>query len=115
MHPIPGRLNLLLSAVSITGCLLMLWVASHTSSVLVFAGSAVLFSYLNNTVFALFHEAEHKILHPNESVNEWVGRLLGALFPTSLGFHRAGHLNHHAHNRSEHETFDYIRPGRTFC
>lgn len=108
---IPGTLNLLLSAVSVSGCLALLWLASHAPSAWVLLGAAVLFSYLNNTVFALFHEAEHKILHPNESVNEWVGRLLGAMFPTSLGFHRTGHLNHHAHNRSEHETFDYIRPG----
>jgi fatty acid desaturase len=110
-EPIPGRLNLLLAAGSMGTCLWLLWVASHTSSWVVLAGCAVLFSFVNNTVFALFHEAEHKILHPNEAVNEWAGRLLGAFFPTSLGFHRAGHLNHHAYNRSEFETFDYIRPG----
>jgi len=94
-----------------SGCLYLLWLASHTASPVVLVGAAILFSYLNNTIFALFHEAEHKILHSNETVNEWFGRLLGAFFPTSLGFHRCGHLNHHAHNRSEYETFDYIRPG----
>ncbi len=110
-EPIPSRLNLCIGAVSISGCLALLWLASHTQSWWVLLASAVLFSYLNNTNFSLFHEAEHKILHSNEAVNEWFGRILGAFFPTSLGFHRAGHLNHHAHNRSEFETFDYIRPG----
>lgn len=110
-EPIPNTLNLVIGAVAMSGCLGLLWLASHTQSLAVLIGAAVLFSYLNNTIFALFHEAEHKILHSNEAVNEWYGRILGAFFPTSLGFHRCGHLNHHAHNRSEFETFDYIRPG----
>lgn len=110
-EPIPNTLNLVIGAVAMSGCLYLLWLASHTSSWVVLIGAAVLFSYLNNTIFALFHEAEHKILHSNETVNEWFGRLLGSFFPTSLGFHRCGHLNHHAHNRSEFETFDYVRPG----
>src|ERR1017187_2015006 len=110
-EPTPNGLNLAIGVVAIGGCLSMLWLASHTQSWFVLVGSAVLFSYLNNTIFSLFHEAEHKILHSNESVNEWFGRILGAFFPTSLAFHRCGHLNHHAHNRSEHETFDYNRPG----
>lgn len=93
------------------GCLALLWLASHTDSWALLAGAALLFSYLNNTIFSLFHEAEHKILHSNPTVNEWFGRILGSFFPTSLAFHRCGHLNHHAHNRSEFETFDYIRPG----
>ena len=110
-EPIPGLLNILIGSVAMAGCLWTLWLASHSMSWLVVLASAVLFSYLNNTIFALFHEAEHKILHPNAAFNEWYGRLLGFFFPTSLAFHRCGHLNHHAHNRSEFETFDYIRPG----
>lgn len=108
---IPARLNLALSFGTVAGCLALLAAASHTRSWLALGACAVAFSFLNNTVFALMHEAEHKILHPRESVNEWVGRLLGWLFPTSLGFHRIAHLNHHAHNRSDLELFDYIRPG----
>jgi fatty acid desaturase len=110
---IPGRLNLALAVFSGSGCLGLLWLASHTRSYLGLALAAVTFSYLNNTVFALLHEAEHKILHPNEAVNEWVGRVLGAFFPTSLTFHRVAHLNHHAHNRTDMELFDYIRPGES--
>ena len=109
--PIPANLNLLIGGSAMLGCLGFLWQASHTPSWGVMLFSAIAFSYLNNTIFSLFHEAEHKILHPNETINEWFGRLLGAFFPTSLGFHRCGHLNHHAHNRGEFETFDYIRPG----
>ena len=110
---IPARLNMLLAVVAGSGCLALLTVACHTQSYWVLAGCALIFSYLNNTIFALLHEAEHKILHPNEAVNEWVGRVLGAFFPTSLTFHRVAHLNHHAHNRTDMELFDYIRPGES--
>ena len=110
---IPGKLNLVIAVLAGAGCLALITAACRTQSYWMLAGYALLFSYLNNTIFALLHEAEHKILHPDEAVNEWVGRVLGAFFPTSLTFHRVAHLNHHAHNRTDMELFDYIRPNES--
>ncbi len=111
MHPIPARLNIVLTVLATAGCAALLWGASHTTSGWVVVACAVAFSFLNNTVFSLLHEAVHSVLHPNRAVNEWMGRWVAAFFPTGLSFQRVVHLGHHRRNRTEAELFDYIRPG----
>lgn len=110
---IPARLNLALVAGSTLGCALLLAVASRTESAGVLLMSAIAFSFLNNTVFSLLHEAVHGVLHPSPAVNRWLGRWLAAFFPTGLGFQRAMHLGHHRRNRSPVERFDWIMPGES--
>jgi fatty acid desaturase len=109
---IPGLLNLLLLAAAVATAALLLWIASHASLPAVVA-AAIAFSFVNNTVFSLMHEAVHATFHPNRLVNETAGRIAAALFPTAFSLQRAFHLSHHRNNRSERERFDYFAPGES--
>jgi fatty acid desaturase len=102
------NLGLLIEAGGVAAALL--WAASRSPSWPGLILSAVAFSYVNNTVFSLLHEATHGILHPTARVNDWLGRLAAAFFPTAYGLQRAFHLTHHRNNRTELEQFDYLRP-----
>lgn len=106
---IPGTLNIALLAGVAAACCALLWTASHASlGVMIVA--ALAFSFLNNTMFALLHESVHGIAHGDRRVNETIGRIAAAFFPTGLALQRVFHLGHHARNRSEEEQFDYFRP-----
>jgi fatty acid desaturase len=113
IDPIPGALNVALAIGAPAVALGLLAVASHTASWGWRIGAAVAFSYVNNTIFALLHEAVHGHLHPNRRINEAIGRVMAAFFPTGLGFQRICHLGHHRRNRSDAEVFDYILPGES--
>ena len=107
---IPARLNfaLLAGAILVTaGCL---YVASHISSWVAMIAAAIAFSFINNTIFSLMHEAVHGVFHPNAAINEAAGRIAAALFPTAFSLQRTFHLAHHRNNRSDCERFDYYGP-----
>lgn len=108
-HRIPGTLNLVLVGVVASACCGLLWLASHGTNWQIVV-AAVLFSFLNNTMFSLLHEAVHGIAHDDRRVNEAIGCLAAAYFPTALSLQRVFHLGHHARNRSVEEQFDYVRP-----
>jgi fatty acid desaturase len=110
-EPIPGTLNLALALAAPAAALGLLAFASRTPSWGWRIAAAVAFSYVNNTIFSLLHEAVHGHFHPRRAVNEAAGRLLAAFFPTGLGFQRVCHLGHHRRNRTDEEVFDYILPG----
>jgi fatty acid desaturase len=112
-EPIPGALNLALAVAAPAGALGLLAFASHTPSWGWRIAAALAFSYVNNTIFSLLHEAVHGHFHPSRKINEAAGRLLAAFFPTGLGFQRICHLGHHRRNRSDVEVFDYILPGES--
>lgn len=107
---IPGRLNVVLAVAAATLALGLLWFASHVGSWPWLIAAALVFSYVNNTIFSLLHEAVHGHFHARRAVNEWSGRLLAAFFPTGLTFQRICHLGHHRRNRTSAELFDYLRP-----
>lgn len=107
---IPGRLNLALTAAAVPAALGLLWFASHTDSWAWRLGAAFAFSFVNNTIFSLLHEAVHGIFHPHRAVNDAFGRLTAAFFPTGFTFQRVCHLGHHRRNRTDVELFDYFLP-----
>ena len=109
--PIPVAWNLALTALGIATASTCLWIACHAGSVWIRLAAALVFSYVNNTLFSLLHESVHGVLHPDRRWNEALGRVLAAFFPTALGFQRVFHLGHHRRNRTEAEQFDYLRPG----
>ena len=111
--PIPGVLNLALAVTAAAAALGLLVFASRTPSWGWRIVAAVVFSYVNNTIFSLLHEAVHGHFHPSRRINEAAGRVLAAFFPTGLGFQRVCHLGHHRRNRSDMEVFDYILPGES--
>lgn len=110
-EPIPGALNLALAVAAASVALGLLVFASQTGSWGWRIAAAVAFSYVNNTIFSLLHEAVHGHFHASRTVNEMAGRFLAAFFPTGLGFQRICHLGHHRRNRTDVEVFDYILPG----
>ncbi|HLH88459.1 MAG TPA: fatty acid desaturase [Xanthobacteraceae bacterium] len=108
---IPGRLNLALLAGAIVltgGCLHL---ASNGGLLALRIGAAIAFSFFNNTMFSLMHEAVHGVFHRNATVNELAGRLAAGFFPTALSLQRAFHLAHHRNNRGDCERFDFYAPG----
>lgn len=109
--PIPATLNTVLLAAAMATCAGCLWLASHAETLVTRLLAAVAFSYVNNTVFSLLHEATHGVLHTSRRTNDWLGRLAAAFFPTSYTLQRTFHLTHHRHNRTVLEQFDYLRPG----
>jgi fatty acid desaturase len=107
---IPWVLNCVLLVIAGALAAALLWVASHTTSWVWLVLAAGSFSYVNNTLFSLLHEATHRILHPNKRINDWMGRIAAAFFPTAYTLQRAFHLTHHSNNRTALEQFDYLRP-----
>jgi fatty acid desaturase len=108
---IPGRLNLALLAGTIAltgGCL---YLASNGGALALRIGAAIAFSFFNNTMFSLMHEAVHGVFHRNAAVNDLAGRLAAGFFPTAFSLQRAFHLAHHRNNRSDCERFDFYAPG----
>jgi len=108
---IPARLNLVILVAAIAATTGVLWLASHADAIWLMVAAAIVFSFVNNTIFSLLHEALHGIFHPRNGVNKWAGRLAACFFPTSFSIQRAFHLTHHRYNRSADEQFDLIRPG----
>lgn len=83
-----------------------LYVASHSDVWWQKLLAILLFSYVANTIFAFLHEAVHRVYSWKAWLNETMGFLNGALFPTGLTFQRVCHLGHHLRNRTDHEMFD---------
>ena len=107
---IPARLNLVLLAVSTMAAAGCLYLASNGGSLTLKVFAAVAFSFVNNTIFSLMHEAVHGIFHSNPVVNDAAGRICAAFFPTSFSLQRVFHLSHHRNNRGDRERFDYYGP-----
>src|SRR5580658_8819482 len=64
-----------------------------------------------NMGYALCHEAEHDIFHPNKTVNDFAGMIITLFFPASFQLRRQGHIGHHLRNRSDDEAFDLYFEG----
>lgn len=105
----PGMLNSTILFLSLAVSWLCLWAASHSTT-----GWALLaiwfFSLVNNTPFALMHEAVHGVACASPKRNEWLGIISGWAFPTSFSMQRIAHIGHHQRNRSDQELYDYYLP-----
>jgi fatty acid desaturase len=108
--PIPVRLTVAIAGVAVTAGLTLLWLASRAPHWGWGAALAVLFSFSNNTVFSLLHEAVHDNFHPERRINDAAGALFAAMFPTGFTIQRTSHLGHHRRNRTDLELFDYYLP-----
>lgn len=108
----PERLNWLILAGSMVATAALLWAASHAPWWGMLA-AAVLFAFVNNTPFALMHEAVHGVAAATPGRNYALGVLAGWLFPTSFSMQRTAHLGHHARNRTDLELYDYYLPGES--
>jgi fatty acid desaturase len=109
--PLPGRLNLLISFLTVVTCAALLYWTERQTTWWFFLLGAVLFSFAGNTAFSMLHEAVHGLAHKNRRVNNNIGRVMAALFPTSFTMQQLYHLGHHRRNRTDAEMFDLYYPG----
>lgn len=59
-------------------------------------------------LYTVNHEAVHRLVHPNRTVNNWIGRIAAALEGTTFPMFRILHPQHHAFtNHPEHDP-DYV-------
>jgi membrane-associated phospholipid phosphatase/fatty acid desaturase len=108
--PIRPGLNWLILFAAMSVCISLLAIASHASSMILCVAAAIAFSFVNNSVFSLLHEAVHRIFDPSPKRNELAGGIAALFFPTSLTMQRAFHMTHHSNNRSLVERFDHVAP-----
>ena len=113
-YPIPVAANLAIACIAVGASLFCLWWASHAEPWWGLALAAYIFSFTNNTVFSLHHEAVHRSFHPNRTINEAAGTLFSAFFPTIFSIQRISHLGHHRRNRTDQELYDYYLPGQSW-
>lgn len=108
-YPIPGRLNLAIAAIQLVVLGSILWAAGQVQYFGGWGWVALLslaYGIAMNSGYAMLHEAEHNLLHPNPKVNQTVGAILALFFPAPFHLIRQGHIGHHIRNRSDDEAFD---------
>jgi fatty acid desaturase len=110
-YPIPGKLNLLLVVIQVAAAFTILTAASRRQNAYLLASLAVSFAFAMQMGFCLAHEAVHRKLHSDRTVNLSLGVFLFSLFPGSFHFFEVAHLIHHGRNRSNDELEDYVLPG----
>ena len=110
-YPIPARLNICLALLVAALCVTLLWASGQVHSWWAVASIAVIYGFVMNTGYALGHEAEHDIFHPNKMVNDVGGSIISLFFPASFQLRRQGHVGHHLRNRTDDEAFDFYFEG----
>lgn len=111
--PLPARLNLAIAAVQLLVLTSLLAAAGFFNSGFALAGLAVAYALVMNSAYALLHEAEHGLLHPNRRLNDFTGATLALFFPAPFHLLRQGHIGHHLRNRSDDEAFDFYFEGES--
>ena len=112
-HRIPTRLNLGIAAVQLGVMLGIFRAAAAVTSWWAVLLLALGYGVVMNSAYAMLHEAEHGILHPRRSVNDFVGTMLALFFPAPFHLIRQGHTGHHIRNRSDDEAFDLYFEGES--
>jgi len=110
-HAIPGRSNLLLVALQMSAAFAILAAASHTHGRYLLVVLAIGFAFVMQMGFCLTHEAVHRKVHPNRTINVGVCVLAFLLFPGSLHFCEVAHLLHLRRNYFSDELEDHVLPG----
>lgn len=109
--PIPTTLNLAIVIAQFNAMFGIFVGAAHASEWWHLAALALTFAIVGNSVYSIIHEAEHRILHPNPWINDFLGTLMALFFPAPYHLIRQGHLGHHLRNRSDDEAFDHYFEG----
>jgi fatty acid desaturase len=104
---------LILQGLSLAACFWLLPYAYTPGRLLLLT---IIFAITMNSVYAAIHEAHHRILFPNRTINDFFGIVLALFFPAPFHLLRQGHIGHHRHNRSDDEVFDlyFDRDSRLF-
>ncbi len=112
-YPLPGRLNLVIAGLQLAALVGLLWAAGRVTGGWALLAVALGYGLVMNSAYALLHEAEHNLLHPDRRLNLAVGVVLALFFPAPFHLLRQGHLGHHVRNRSDDEAFDFYFEGES--
>jgi fatty acid desaturase len=108
---IPGRTNLCIAALLLCVLPSLLWMAGQVDQWWALLLLSLGFGIVGNSTYAMLHEAEHNLLHPNARINHAAGVCLALFFPAPYHLLRQGHLGHHIRNRSDDDAFDLYFEG----
>src|SRR3990172_5961220 len=112
-HPfrIPEALNAAIMAAQLAGIATCLRAAARVNGAFDLALLVLVFAVLMNSVYAIIHEADHRMLFRSRRLNDAGGMLMSLFFPAPFHLLRQGHLGHHLRNRSDDEAFDLYFEG----
>jgi fatty acid desaturase len=110
-HAIPARTNLVIACVQLCVLPSILWAAGQAGHWWEVMLLSVAYGITMNSGYAMLHEAEHNLLHPDLFLNQTAGALLALFFPAPFHLIRQGHIGHHIRNRSDDEAFDLYFEG----
>ncbi len=105
-YPIPKYINLAVIVAQLAAMFAIFYGAAVATEWWQLALLAATFGIVGNSVYAIMHEAEHGLLHPNRRMNTVLGSFMAMFFPAPYHLIRQGHLGHHQRNRSDDEAFD---------
>lgn len=109
--PIPAKPNLAIAALQVCALTGILWMTGRVDNGWAIALLAAAYGIAMNSGYAILHEAEHNLFHPNPKLNQLGGAVLALFFPAPFHLLRQGHLGHHMRNRSDDEAFDFYFEG----
>jgi fatty acid desaturase len=112
-HAIPARRNLLIIVLLLLATGAIFWLTAAAGAWWQVGLLALTFAVIGNSIYAIVHEAEHGMLHPNRRVNDGLGVMMALFFPAPFHLLRQGHLGHHLRNRSDDEAFDFYFDNET--
>jgi fatty acid desaturase len=110
-YPIPARTNLVITCAQLILLPSILWAAGQVVQWWEVVLLSLGYGMVMNSGYAMLHEAEHNLLHPNAILNQSMGALLALFFPAPFHLIRQGHIGHHVRNRSDDEAFDLYFEG----
>ncbi|MAT71761.1 MAG: hypothetical protein CMJ58_19815 [Planctomycetaceae bacterium] len=110
-YPIPTRLNLAIIAAQLLALAGIFFATAHAAATWQLLLLACAMAVVGNSVYSIIHEAEHRMLHPRQEINDALGIVMALLFPAPYHLLRQGHLCHHRANRSDDEAFDLYFDG----
>ena len=110
-YPIPETLNACIVAAQLFGIAGCIVAASRVQGALPLLALAAVFGLIMNSVYAIIHEADHRMLFGRRGLNDAGGVVMSLFFPAPFHLLRQGHLGHHLRNRSDDEAFDLYFDG----
>ena len=109
--PIPAKTNLAIACLQLAVLPSILWAAGQAAQAWEVLLLSIAYGVAMNSAYAMLHEAEHNLLHPDARINQTAGTLLALFFPAPFHLIRQGHIGHHVRNRSDDEAFDLYFEG----
>jgi len=105
-YQIPNKINGIITVLCSGAYFTLLWTSSHVNHYGWVVLCGFFFAVIMVPVYSLIHEAEHGIVHSNETCNVVIGRWLCTLFISPFTFFKHCHLKHHKKNRTDEEMWD---------